>query len=63
MKFEVNEDQMNKFRDWAKNHPNSRDALGTHYTWSFTNNSIGCSVHVQDLLSNEILDLSEYDKW
>lgn len=43
-------------------HPNY-GAIGGAYTYSFTPASIGMIVKVQNSVTNETIDLSDYDDW
>jgi hypothetical protein len=52
-----------KFETWVKDHTASRDVLGTQYTFSFTPTGLGLITTVTNLVTNAILDLTEYDNW
>ena len=61
MVFELNIDQISKFKAWAKKFEGMNPgSIGGAFTFSFTPTSVGMIVHVKHF-SGEILDLSEYD--
>lgn len=65
MKFELNEDQTKRYKEWAKKVCLPDDqigAIGGEFTFSFTPTSIGIVVKVHHANGDE-LDLSDYHRW
>ena len=72
--FDIEPEQVEKFKKWEKeqdmkvaakqkkSYPNY-GASGGAYTFSFTPTSIGVVVKACNSVSNESIDLSNYDEW
>lgn len=56
-------DQATQFAEWSKHHAPSFDALGTQYKFSFTPTGLGTVAEVTNLLTNETLNLTDYNSW
>lgn len=62
MKFELNEIQIEKFRAWSFNHkPVYGGTIGGRYSFEFLRTSIGDMTSVRDVVTGQVLELSEYD--
>lgn len=62
MKFELDDDQVVRLKEWQKTIRNAHGLYG-QYTFSFTPTGIGCHVEVYSELTEETLDLSDVEKW
>lgn len=63
MKFELNEDQIEKYQNWRKKLKKiDYGAIGGGYTFMFTPTGLGDIVKVRRNDCKEI-DLTEIDKW
>ncbi len=62
MKFELNESQAEKLKEWQNK---IKDLFGEygHYDYIFTPTGIGSAVRVFSHLTKKELDLSEVEKW
>lgn len=62
MKFALTEEQELKAAHWmAEKKVKHQGAIGGQFTFEFTNTSIGQIQKVRDCVSNEVLDLTDYE--
>lgn len=62
MKFALTEEQELKAAHWmAEKKVKDQGAIGGQFTFEFTNTSIGQVQKVRDCVSNEVLDLTDYE--
>ena len=60
--FNLSPEDIVKFSDWRGTLPKAETgACGGRYTFSFTPTSIGTVVKIEDGISGEVLDLTDYD--
>lgn len=62
MKFELNESQLNKLKNWQAKIKKKFGHYG-HFDYTFTPFGMGTGVKVTSHLSKEELDLSEVENW
>lgn len=62
MKFELDESQIQRLEKWKLSIKEKYGVYGI-YEYKFTPTGIGCAVEIYSVLSQETLDLSDYDKW
>ena len=61
---ELSPKQESKLIDWQAKLPQKyTGAVGGRYTYSFTPTSLGVITKVSDAITNEVLDLTEYEGW
>ena len=65
MKFEIDELTLSKIADWIDTLPktNNVGAIGGRFTYKFTNTNLGQVLKVQDGISGEEKDFTDYDMW
>lgn len=74
MKFSLTEEQQKELNGWMKEQDQkvaekqNRDeayygAIGGAYTYSFIPTNVGLGVSVRNCLTNETIDLTDYDAW
>lgn len=70
MKFELTEEQVNKANAWFKSimerdqrHPFDYGATGGGLSYCFTPTGLGVIVTVQEALSKETLNLTDFSDW
>lgn len=65
--FELDEEQIEKLRIWLNaqraKKKGLRTAIGGAITYSFTPTSLGTVVKVHNAVTNEEIDLSDYESW
>jgi hypothetical protein len=62
MNFKLTEKQVKLAEKWTKEKRiENQGAIGGQFTYEFTPCSIGLFVSVKDTVTNETLDLTEYD--
>lgn len=64
--FSLDKDQLDKLNEWQKTViEKAKDitAIGGRFTYSFTPTGIGEVVKVKDWITNEEIDLTDYDSW
>jgi len=68
MIFKLNEEEELKLAMWLEElEPKIKDkytgAIGGSLTYSFTPTSIGCVVKVEEVITREVIDLTDYENW
>lgn len=66
IKFELNKHQTVRANEWMNGKLKDgayTGAIGGRFTFSFTPTSLGEVIKVTDSITNETLDLSDYDSW
>lgn len=65
MRFEITEKQQERINNWLKGKDLSvyTGAIGGRLTYSFTPTSLGIIEKVFDSVTNDELDVTEYDLW
>lgn len=63
MIFKLDAEQIKKFEEWAKNHKPSKDCLGMHYKFSFIPGGLGDVVEIENLITKEVLNVTDYENW
>jgi hypothetical protein len=62
--FRINKQQVEKILTWQATHKEEYcGANGGRYTYSFTLTNMGMVVEVIDNITNERLNVTEYDQW
>jgi hypothetical protein len=63
MRFGLDIEQVVKLIEWKKSRPISKAAMGEQYEYSFIPTGLGTICKVKCLISNEEIDLTDYDSW
>lgn len=62
--FKLSNEQIVKVNEWMSKHvAQYTGAIGGRYTYSFCPTTLGVLVKITDSVTNEILDVTEYDGW
>lgn len=62
--FELDKDQSKKISKWIKHFDKVYEgAIGGRFTYMFTPTSLGIVIKVQDGVTRDILDVTDYDTW
>ena len=62
--FNLDSDELQKFYEWRNTLSESyTGANGGRFTFSFTPTNLGLVRKITDAITNEILDLTDYDGW
>lgn len=64
MKFEIDEEQLKKIQEWKNTlKVEYTGAIGGRFTYEFTPTGIGTAITVKDCVTDQSLDVSDYDNW
>ena len=64
MKFELTDEQVEKFNEWKATHKKVYGgAIGGRYSFEFAPSSIGVFIFVEDAVTKERLDLNDYNSF
>jgi hypothetical protein len=63
IKFALTQEETNKFYTWSEGHEPSLDAIGTQYMFSFIPTGLGTITTVTNLVTNEELNLTDYENF
>lgn len=62
--FTLTDEQATKIQQWIAGHPRLYSgAVGGRYQYIFTPTSIGVCVEVRDQMTQESLNVTDYDSW
>lgn len=62
--FKLSDDDWQKVAEWKEGLPKVEEgSIGGRYTYSFIPTSLGVVVQIEDCISKEVLDLTNYMEW
>lgn len=62
--FKLTAEQARKLKAWTDQHEERyAGAIGGRYTFSFTPTSLGCVCKVEDHITGDAVDLTDYESW
>jgi hypothetical protein len=68
MTFTISGNELTKLQAWkkkqdAKTRKVYKGAIGGEYTFSFSPTGIGTAIHVENSITKEVIDITDYEHW
>lgn len=64
MNFKLTDEQINAVNDWKSNHDQVYcGAIGGRYSFEFTPTGVGIIIVIKDNITNEKLDVTDYESF
>lgn len=68
MIFSISDKEMDKLEAWEKKQDTKsrkvhKDCTGGQYTYSFSPTGIGTTIRVENTITKEVIDITDYQSW